>query len=86
MLGLIPVAPRQTLIIDPDLPEWLPELTLTNIRVGNARVSLRFWRGSAGGTQHEVVEQQGELRILRPLTSETAVDRLARCLTEVAAH
>jgi glycogen debranching enzyme len=65
MLGLIPVAPRQTLIIEPNLPEWLPELTLPNIRVGNARVSLRFRRDPAGSTQHEVVEQQGELRIHR---------------------
>jgi hypothetical protein len=53
------------LIIEPNLPEWLPELTLPNIRVGNARVSLRFRRDPAGSTQHEVVEQQGELRIHR---------------------
>ncbi len=86
MLGLIPVAPRQTLIIDPDLPEWLPALTLSNIRVGNARASLRFWRDTAGSTQHEVVEQEGELRIHRPLACDKGVDRFARCLTEVASR
>ena len=86
MLGLIPVAPRQTLIIDPDLPEWLPELTLTNIRVGKARVSLRFQRDAAGYTQHEVVEQQGKLLIHRPLACNTGADWFARCLSEVAAR
>jgi glycogen debranching enzyme len=86
MLGLIPVAPRQTLIIDPDLPEWLPRLRLSNIRVGNAQVSLRFWRDAAGCTQHEVVEQQGELHIHHPLAWDTGVDRFARCLREVASR
>ncbi len=86
MLGLIPVAPRQILIIDPDLPEWLPELTLSHMRVGNARVSLRFWRDAAGYTQHDVVAQQDELRIYRLLTGDSGVDRFARCLREVASR
>jgi glycogen debranching enzyme len=84
MLGLIPVAPRQTLIIDPELPDWPPELSLSNIRCGNARVSLRFWRDTTGSTQHGVVDRQGELRIHRPLARDTGVDRFARCLREVA--
>ncbi len=86
MLGLIPVAPRQTLIIDPDLPDWLPELTWSSIRVGNARVSLRFWRDTAGSTQHEVVDQQGELRIHRPLACATGVDRFVRSVREVVSR
>jgi glycogen debranching enzyme len=86
MLGLIPVAPRRTLIIDPDLPEWLPELTLSNIRIGNARVSLRFWRDAAGYTQDEVVARQGELRIHRTLARDKGVDRFARCVEEVASR
>jgi glycogen debranching enzyme len=83
MLGLIPVAPRQTLVIDPDLPDWLPELTLTNLRVGGAKVSLRFQRNTAGYTQHEVVDQQGELRIHRLATEDAAVDRFARIIREI---
>jgi glycogen debranching enzyme len=86
MLGLIPVAPRQTLIIDPDLPEWLPKLSLSNIRVGNARASLRFWRDTAGSTQHEVLEQQGELRVHRPPTGNIGVDRFARALQELGSR
>jgi glycogen debranching enzyme len=78
MLGLIPLAPRRTLIADPDLPEWLPELTL-----GGAKVSLRFQRNTAGYTQHEVVDQQGELRIHRLATEDAAFDRFARILSDV---
>jgi glycogen debranching enzyme len=83
MLGLIPVAPRKTLIVDPDLPEWLPELKLSNIRVGRARIALRFRRDKAGHTDHEVVEQEGELRIHRPAASDSGIDRVARSVREV---
>jgi glycogen debranching enzyme len=84
MLGLLPVAPRQTLIVDPDLPEWLPELSLTNIRIGNARLGLRFRRDVSGCTHHEIIDQHGPLRIHRAATHATAVDRFARYVQEVA--
>jgi glycogen debranching enzyme len=83
MLGLIPVAPRQTLIIDPSLPEWLPELTLRNIRVGRARLSLRFFRDGSGHTDHQVIDRDGEeLRIHRPAASERGTDRFAMCMRD----
>ncbi|MFZ3238532.1 MAG: glycogen debranching N-terminal domain-containing protein, partial [Stellaceae bacterium] len=59
MLGLLPLAPRETLIVDPDLPEWLPELSLANLRIGAARVGLRFRRDQSGYTHHEIVDQEG---------------------------
>lgn len=31
MLGLLPLTPRWTVIIDPSFPEWLAELTLQDI-------------------------------------------------------
>ena len=83
LLGLIPLAPRQTLIVDPDLPDWLPELTLTNLRVGGAKVSLGFRRDTEGHTVHEIVEQHGELRIHRLATDDAAADSFARGLREV---
>jgi glycogen debranching enzyme len=83
MLGLIPVAPRQTLIVDPDLPEWLTELTLTNIRVGNARVGLRFRRTASGYTEYEITDRQGALRVYRPPVSNRAGDRLAQFAREL---
>jgi glycogen debranching enzyme len=86
MLGLIPVAPRKTLIVNPDLPEWLPELTLSNVRIGKARVALRFRRDKAGHTEHELVEQEGELSIHRPAACDSGIDRVARSVREVVSR
>jgi len=45
VLGIHPQAHRQSLrVCDPVLPEFLDELTLTNMQVGKSRVSLRFTR------------------------------------------
>lgn len=44
ILGLQADAPNNQLYVNPDLPHWLPEITLRQIAVGNARVDLRFWR------------------------------------------
>lgn len=42
MLGLQADAPNHHLYVDPYLPEWLPDLTLRRLEIGNARVDLRF--------------------------------------------
>ena len=73
MLGLIPLAPCTTLIVDPELPEWLPELTLTNIQVGDARIGLRFRRDQSGYTHHEVIEQRGSCRSIVRALNRAAV-------------
>jgi glycogen debranching enzyme len=65
MLGLVPLAPLKTLLIAPELPEWLPDLTLAGIRVGDGRVSLRFWRASSGRTEHEVLAATGDIAVHR---------------------
>jgi glycogen debranching enzyme len=44
MLGFIPDAPRDRLYVDPDLPAWLPELTIRDLRIGRHRLDLRFSR------------------------------------------
>ena len=44
ILGIRADAPRGRLYVDPDLPRWLPEITLHGVAVGRARVDLRFWR------------------------------------------
>jgi hypothetical protein len=66
ILGLYAHAPSGVLYLDPRLPEWLPEITLRNLRVGDARVDLRFRRdpGTAAST-HEVLDQRGELDVRR---------------------
>ena len=44
ILGLRADAPRGRLYVDPDLPRWLPDVTLRGMSVGRAKVDLRFWR------------------------------------------
>jgi len=48
MLGLRPDAPAGKLYVDPALPEWLPDLTLRNVRVGEVTLDLAFRRESKG--------------------------------------
>jgi glycogen debranching enzyme len=62
MVGLYPFAPARVLaLVRPRLPSWLPWLTVRNIRVGDAVVSLRFVRQADGSAAHEVLEQTGRL-------------------------
>ena len=44
MLGLQQDAPRGKLYVDPALPDWLPDVTLTDLRLGRERFNIRFWR------------------------------------------
>jgi hypothetical protein len=44
ILGLQADAPHQCFYIDPELPPWIPELTLRSVEVGSAHVDLQFWR------------------------------------------
>jgi len=65
MLGLYPYAPLNLLIVDPHLPEWLPELTVSNLRVGEAVVTLRFRRQTSGHSDYDVIAKSGSLHIVR---------------------
>jgi hypothetical protein len=44
ILGLQPDAPHEMLYIDPDLPPWLGDLTLRDLRLGEQTFDIRFWR------------------------------------------
>ncbi len=44
MLGLKQDAPRGKLYVDPALPDWLPDVTLTDLRLGRQRFDIRLWR------------------------------------------
>jgi glycogen debranching enzyme len=65
MLGLQPFAPVRTLFIDPFLPDWLPEITLSGLRVADAKVSLRFFRKANGRSDYEVLDKEGSLHVVR---------------------
>jgi len=60
ILGLEADASNRQLHVQPVLPDWLPDVQLTNVFVGDATVDLRFWREDAQ-TKWEVTHQHGEL-------------------------
>ena len=64
LLGLYPYAPLRLLIVDPHLPEWLPEITLEGLRVGKARATIRFFRDGERSS-YEVLAKAGTLHVVR---------------------
>jgi hypothetical protein len=55
LLGFLPDAPRNRLYIDPLLPAWLPDLTVRDLRIGQNKFAIRFWR-EGGETAFEVID------------------------------
>jgi len=45
-------------------PDWLPEITLRNLHVANARVDIRFQRKDKT-THFDVLGKRGKVRIFR---------------------
>jgi glycogen debranching enzyme len=54
LLGLQQDAPRGKLYVDPMLPEWLPDVALTDLRLGRHHFDIRFWR-EGNETKFEVL-------------------------------
>jgi glycogen debranching enzyme len=79
LLGLLPLAPINLLVLDPVLPEWLPSLQVRGLRVGEARVTLSFSRRENGTTDWDVLHKQGHLTTVRQPPPESrdadAMDR-----------
>jgi glycogen debranching enzyme len=69
LLGIRPLAPLKVLAVYPRLPDWIPEITLRNLRVGDATVTLRFSQST-----YKVLEKRGTLHIVDqpPIDSLTA--------------
>lgn len=63
ILGINVDAPRNELRLDPTLPEWLPEITITNFRVGEHRMAIRFF-GVAPESQFEILENPGAIHVV----------------------
>lgn len=62
ILGIQADVPHHRLYLDPQLPHWLPDLTLHNLAVGRARLNLRFWREDEG-TRWEPEMVEGSIQI-----------------------
>jgi glycogen debranching enzyme len=67
IIGFQPDAPNGQLLIDPALPDWLPDLTLRDLRVGNDTFDLRFTR-QGPGTEFEVLRGDPARVIRKPMT------------------
>lgn len=64
-LGIYPFAPLGVLaLVRPRLPVSIPALTIADLRVGRARVTIRFERRPDGTAAHEVLERQGRLVVI----------------------
>ena len=64
LLGLQPLAPLRILFMDPHLPEWLPELTVENLRVAGAVVGFKCKRKHDGTTITKILHKRGKVRVL----------------------
>ncbi|HEU5258909.1 MAG TPA: glycogen debranching N-terminal domain-containing protein [Vicinamibacterales bacterium] len=86
LLGLLPLAPFSTLVVDPELPEWLPDVVVHDLRVADARVTLRCWRTPAGKSHFEVLRKAGTLHVVRqaPPEADAGFIQRAQALAETA--
>ena len=62
ILGLQADAPAGKFYVAPTLPEWLPEIELSQLKVGDSILHLRFWR-EGSDSRWEVLEQQGSIEV-----------------------
>jgi glycogen debranching enzyme len=73
ILGLAPDAPRNRLYVDPALPEWLPDLTLSNMKIGSQKLSVRFWLNGME-TRYEVLAGDASVIERRPFGEAWGAD------------
>lgn len=64
VLGIDANLPENVLYLNPTLPDWLSDITLSNLRVGNHRLKIRF-RGVGERSEFEVIEGGRGLEITR---------------------
>lgn len=65
LLGIYPFAPARVLaLVRPRLPEWLPAVTIRQLRVSDASVTIRFERQRDGSTGFDVIDKHGTLFVV----------------------
>ncbi len=68
--GFQPDAPAGKLMLDPALPDWLPDLTLRDLRLNDHQFDIRFWRDGAA-TRFEVLKGDPMAVGVRTFATET---------------
>ena len=82
MLGLRPIAPLGLLLVYPQLPDWLPDVTLRGLRVGKSVLTIQFRRQRDGTTDYRVLERHGRVRVLREPPESSVRHGLLRKVTD----
>lgn len=71
LLGIAPDGQDGKLYVDPELPEWLPDLTISGLRVRDALFDLRFARAGKA-TEVEVLKGDPAAVVRRPFGASLA--------------
>jgi hypothetical protein len=58
MFGLQTAAPPETLLVDPVLPTWLPELVKHDLLLAGAQPTTRLWRDGSGSSHVGVLHKR----------------------------
>ncbi len=74
LLGIQPDAPCEKMYVDPFLPDWLPEITLRDLRVCHHTLDVRFFRDGEA-TQFEVTSGDRHVVERRSLVKATELMR-----------
>lgn len=75
MLGIMPDARTGKLYLDPELPSWLPDLTVLDLRMDQYQFDIRFWREEEE-TKFEVL--RGNTKSVERSRMGAQFDRLKR--------
>ena len=62
-LGIVPDAGHGRVILDPALPDWLSEVRVSNLRIGDASLDLRFTLHGENSTA-QVLSKSGRLDVM----------------------
>jgi glycogen debranching enzyme len=72
ILGLGPDACNDKLYVDPFLPDWLREITIRDLRIGQRKLDIRFWR-SGPETCFEVLSGEPQAVVYRSFATGPAL-------------
>lgn len=87
LLGMVAFAPMGLLVVDPHLPEWLPDVRLEGLQVGKATLDIQFRRTHGGRTSWEVLERNGMVRVVRqPPPQAPASGPIGRALAVIGSY
>ncbi len=90
LCGFYPYAPRKILLVDPHLPEWLPEIRLTNLKVGQATATIDFFRQPDGTSDYRIHDLKGTLHVIRQPSpwslTATTTERISDAFSSFLPH